>query len=251
MKKTTLIPGTDWYSAPGSFLKIKDKSMKPYHKIILCNTIRAFILILLLLDCNSKPNTSEEDAAVAFFLLSSESNQSQNGNCSIRENSVITSGSPLVSEVNATSTRCWMLFSLNSGGIQVDPNSINWDLRLRRFVIGTNSGSSGSGQGGSCDTGLTDFANVTTGNRGNCATLSNFKVDSNQSQDGAGFSDVNDSASPVLFDWYTYNNTILTAKNNVYVIRDSKGTSFFKLQMLDYYSSSGTSGYPKFRWAKL
>lgn len=225
--------------------------MKNYLMNILFHTVRTFILILFVYDCNSKPDTSEEDAAVAFFLLSSEGNQTQNRNCNLRENNVVTSGSPLTSEVNATSTRCWMLLSLNSGGIQVDTNSIDWDLRLRRFVIGTNSGSSGPGQGGSCDTGLTDFASVTTGNRGNCASLSNFQVDTNQSQDGAGFADVNDSASPVLFNWYTYNNTILTAKNNVYVIRDSKGTSFFKLQMLDYYSSSGTSGYPKFRWAKL
>jgi len=168
--------------------------MKNYLMNILFHTVRTFILILFVFDCNSKPDTSEEDAAVAFFLLSSEGNQTQNRNCNLRENNVVTSGSPLTSEVNATSTRCWMLLSLNSGGIQVDTN---------------------------------------------------------QSQDGAGFADVNDSASPVLFNWYTYNNTILTAKNNVYVIRDSKGTSFFKLQMLDYYSSSGTSGYPKFRWAKL
>lgn len=129
--------------------------MENYLMNILFHTVRTLILILFVFDCNSKPDTSE---------------------------------------VNATSTRCWMLLSLNSGGIQVDTN---------------------------------------------------------QSQDGAGFADVNDSASPVLFNWYTYNNTILTAKNNVYVIRDSNGTSFFKLQMLDYYSSSGTSGYPKFRWAKL
>ncbi|EMY71574.1 HmuY domain protein [Leptospira vanthielii serovar Holland str. Waz Holland = ATCC 700522] len=33
-----------------------------------------------------------------------------------------------------------------------------WDLRFKRYNIGTNSGTSGTGNGGACSTGSTDFS---------------------------------------------------------------------------------------------
>jgi len=207
-------------------------------------------MMLTLIMCIPKEQSSD-DAAIALFLLSSEAVNSEGLNCKLQEQSTITQGSPTTTQVNATSTRCWMLVSLERSGIQLGSNEKDWDLRFKRFVIGTNSGTSGSEKGAACDTGLTDFAVISVANKAACNTESNFKIDSIQSQDGAGFGNVNDSANTALFNWYNYNNTTLTAKANVYIVRGSNGSSLFKLQMLDYYSSAGTSGYPQFRWAKL
>ena len=220
-------------------------------KVKYINILKLVSIYFLILGCNSQTTSSDEDVALALLLLNTDATQSESGNCSLRENGVVTSGSPLRTQVNASSTRCWMLISLENNGIQIAGNEANWDLRFRRFVIGTNSGTSGSGQSAACDTGLTDFNVVNAGNKGNCSSNSEFIIDSIQTQEGAGFADVNDSANSVLFNWYSYNNTVLTAKTNVYIIRGSNGITIFKLQMLDYYSAAGTSGYPQFRWSRL
>jgi len=203
--------------------------------------------------CKEK-KSSEEEALALLLLLNSESSQVSSGSnqgCPIREDAIVlTSGDEV--RVNASSSRCWMLVRLRGGtATQIAPGSDDWDIRLRRFVIGTNSGTSGGGSGGACDTGLTDFAGVNSGNLGNCANSANFQVDSIQTQQGAGFGDVNDSANPVLFNWYSYTIGVLTAKDNVYILRGKDGSSLLKFQMRGYYSQAGTSGYPTFRWAPL
>ncbi|WCL49118.1 HmuY family protein [Leptospira sp. GIMC2001] len=204
------------------------------------------IIILLLIQCSFEQKQEEDDALVslvALDILSTSSNQSGEDTALDKVTTTQESSNVFVSNVNASSTKNWVFISLQSGGTQVLSTGA-WDIRIRRFLIGTNSGTSGSGSAGACDSGSVAFNSVSSLN---CT----IQVDSLQSQDGGGFADVNDSANPALFNWYSYNNTILTAKNNVYLIRGTNGTSVFKLQMMDYYSSSGTSGYPKFRWSRI
>ena len=52
--------------------------------------------------------------------------------------------------------------------------------------------------------------------------------------------------------WYDYDVTthVLTPREVVYVVRGGNGR-YYKLEMLDYYHSAGTAGYPAFRWAAL
>jgi len=201
--------------------------------------------LLFFVSCESKkPN---ESSAAALLIL--EGGFGLGGDTAL--NKVTTkedSPGVFLTTVNATSTRNWVFVNLNGSGIQV-LEADSWDLRFRRFLIGTNSGTSGSGSGAACKTGLTNFNAVTIVTT--CST--SFQVDSIQSQTGGGggAGDVNDSANPEMFEWYSYNNTILTAKSEVYIVRGKDGTKKYKVQMTDYYSMAGTSGYPTFRWAKL
>lgn len=56
----------------------------------------------------------------------------------------------------------------------------------------------------------------------------------------------------VFIDWYDYDfmTHLLTPKHRVYLIRSSEG-AVFKLQIADYYSDAGTSGFVEFYWAPL
>lgn len=206
-----------------------------------------FLVIGLLFFVSCEAKKPNDSSAAALLIL--EGGFGLGGDTAL--NKVTTkeeSPGVFLTTVNATSTRTWVFVNLNANGIQV-LEADSWDLRFRRFLIGTNSGTSGSGSGAACKTGITNFTAVT--NATACST--SFQVDSMQSQTGGGggAGDVNDSANPELFEWYTYNNTILTAKSEVYIVRGKDGVKKFKLQMRDYYSTAGTSGYPTFRWAKL
>lgn len=228
----------DWYPTLPSFL---EKKMKNY----------IYITILgLLIACTTNTKPADDDLKAALVLL----DEDIFGSVKIDPNSfdaktVVTKqdGASFITEVNASSTRRRIYVDLNQDGIAA-PESGNWDLHFKRFVIGTNSGTSGSGSGGSCSTGSVNFAAIT-----NATTCIN-QIDSIQTQNGEGFGDVNDSASPPMFLWYDYDidNHSITAKNTVYIIQSYNGYNRFKIQMLDYYSQSGGApGYPRFRWAKL
>lgn len=207
-------------------------------------------LALSQLFCLDAPDKSENSSAIALLLVDSDFLASPQRGTAAPANQVKTTvrNGSFLTEVNATSSRHWVYVDLKQGGVAVLADG-NWDLRFKRFVIGTNGGTSGTGRGGACDTGLIHFVNV-----GIATTCLNGTIlaDTIQSQDGEGFGDVNESANPALFHWYAYTNTILKAKENVYIIQGSDGLSRFKLQMTDYYSrQAGTSGYPTFRWERL
>lgn len=207
--------------------------------------ILIIFLSFFLMQCEQKKQ--EDTAAAALLILE--------GGFGLGEDTALNkvstkeeSAGVFLTTVNATSSKNWVFVNLNGNGVQV-LEADSWDMRFRRFLIGTNSGTSGSGLGGACKTGITNFSSVT--NATACST--SFQVDSVQSQTGGGggAGDVNDSANPEMFEWYTYNSTILTAKSEVYLVKGKDGTKKYKVQMTDYYSSAGTSGYPTFRWAKL
>ncbi|TGN13726.1 HmuY family protein [Leptospira ilyithenensis] len=180
-----------------------------------------------------KEKTTDDGSAAALLLLVSDSTKVIPG---------IT--------INATSSSEWAHVNLKSADPSVTvTNSDAWDVRFKRFVIATNSGTSGSKNGGSCELATSDYDDTTISSS-SCTIV----VDSLQSQTGdGGFGSANENASPSMFLWYSYDGTthILSSKKKVYLIRGSDGTSYFKFQMLDYYSLAGTSGYPKFRFQKL
>jgi hypothetical protein len=207
--------------------------------------------ILLLVFCNS-PKNPEDKVALALLIAEGNPNPVKVAETTPsldKVTTVLESSGVFRTTVNASSTKTWILVNLKDSGKQVESDA--WDMRFKRFVIGTNSGSSGTKQAGACDTGLLDFAIVTVST--SCKDGGTFLVDSLQSQTGGGggAGDVSEPANPALFSWYEYNNTVLTAKKNVYLVRGADGTSVFKLQMTDYYSQAGSSGYPTFRWSKL
>jgi hypothetical protein len=196
------------------------------------------------------PTGKASDDAVASALILLDPNVRGTSNTATTSAGTVetsVSNGVYATVANASSSSEWVYVSLKEGGKKAGSSS-QWDLRFKRFVIGTNSGTSGSGNGGSCDTTKTDLSDASI-----TSSICTIAVDSTQSQtsDG-GFGSANDSASPSMFVWYNYDGTthLLKTKNLVYLIRGSEGT-YYRLQMLDYYSSAGTSGYMKFSWKSL
>ncbi|MCG6154000.1 MULTISPECIES: HmuY family protein [Leptospira] len=203
-------------------------------KIILIGSFLLFII-----NCNPE-KTSDDGSSAAMLLLITEAVSSTDG-----------------TTINASSSTNWVYVNLKANASVVGSTDV-WDLRFKRYNIGTNSGTSGNGNGGACFTGSTDYLATFTGSE--CTKV----VDVQLSSSGGGpISGSTESINPVISapldldpmpagygTWYTYSNTILTAKPNVYIITGENGSKYV-LQMLDYYNAAGTSGYPKFRWRKL
>ena len=153
--------------------------------------------------------------------------------------------------IQATSNVEWTHCDLSLGALTTASGP--WDLRMRRFQAATNSGSSGSGSGGACRTGLSDLSAVnsvgqfSSSTAGNCP---NFSVDVVQSAAGAGGGASDFSGSPIMLDWYNYDSVthVLSARSEVYIVRSSDGLNHYAIQFYDYYSQAGTSGHPSIRW---
>jgi len=159
--------------------------------------------------------------------------------------------------VRATSTISLSRCDLADGSLVTDPS--RWDISFQRFKIGTASGTSAAASGGACKANQTNFdavAQVSTlggASAPNCPFFSVDQVLSAESGGAGGSSTTSYSGNVALQEWYTYNifGHTLSAKSDVYVVRASDGTRYYKVQMLDYYSSAGTSGYPKFRYKEI
>ncbi|MEM7180546.1 MAG: HmuY family protein [Spirochaetota bacterium] len=200
---------------------------------------------LILIACETQKSDSSGDALLILLNESQlTSNQSvSTGSCTSASESGLTA-----TTVNATNYDLWTYCNLKESAATTESTG-DWDLRFQRFKIGTKSGTSdSSGSGASCDTGSTDWnATFTT-------TSCTLAVDENQSQQGGGGGGneaVSWDGSSALKEWYNYSNTILTAKDNIYLIRGSSGQRYFLIQMRDYYDTAGSSGHPKFRWKEL
>jgi len=210
----------------------------------------SLLLTCLLLGCVNSLNpwgkrqySGEDGAAILLMLgIGVPEDLSSNG-CSTD-----LSGNTRTTAVKAVSGTNWTYCDLGSLST-VTASSSAWDLRFQRFRISTNSGTAGSGSGGSCDTGSDDFAGVKSVN---CTIVSDQKLTA-EAGGASGSSSVEFDGSPALLNWYNYNSEthVLTAKDRVYIIRSNEGTSHYKLQMTDYYDRAGTSGYPTFRWELL
>jgi hypothetical protein len=201
------------------------------------------LFIFFLLNCNvSKVDNSSQSALL--LLLNPLSNSTQNtpsGSCTTTQ-----VGNEFETTVNATSQTNWTHCSISSGGILLLEKE-NWDIRFQRFKIATNSGTSGKGLSGACNTNLDSISSI---NKTTCIT----KIDVQLNQEGGGSGGSGStswSGAPDFLDWYSYTNTILTPKNRYYLIKSVDGKRIFALRMIDYYSQAGTSGYPKFRWKEL
>jgi hypothetical protein len=109
-----------------------------------------------------------------------------------------------------------------------------WDVRLEGWNLVLNGGVSGSGSAAAADGGET-FATTTTA------------VTAPQAYRTDGFGGVF-SASP----WYRYNilgDNRISPTFNVYFVK--RGTSVYKIQIINYYSSTGTARHITFRYKRI
>jgi hypothetical protein len=218
-------------------------------------------ILVLFSNCSGREKADDGKAAALLLLLDKSSNTNTgtiNANTSA---SVITTANGLVftTVVNATSGTEWTYVSLKSGGTKVS-SSENWDLKFQRMNIGTYSGTSvsGGGNGGACTNGSTDFTASFTGTE--CIRSIDEQL---ISSGGGGAASFNSSVNPILSSpldsnnkpqnspWYNYSTEhILTTRGFIYIITGSDGSKYI-LRIVDYYSSAGTSGNPKFTWKKI
>lgn len=146
--------------------------------------------------------------------------------------------------VDASSAASWTYLRLSDKSVVSSSDA--WDLAFKRFKIATNSGVSGSGSAGACDTTKTDFASVTLADAG-CAFLQDtdllFPVPvsppcavGQTEQGGACY--LPDKANAAMQDWYNYDGAThaVTSKQQVYVVRSKDGAAYYKLQLLNYAS---------------
>jgi hypothetical protein len=161
------------------------------------------------------------------------------------------SSGSFTAEVDASSSTAWTQCDFATGMV-VNGVSNSWELRFQRFKIGSNGGVSGSGNAAVCATGHSNLANVTSVSA--LGATCSFTLDTNVSGSAAGGTAVSFTGHALLSDWYNYdeNTHILSAKPDVYIVRSGETPAkFYKFQMLDYYNSTGTSGFPKLRWSEV
>lgn len=121
---------------------------------------------------------------------------------------------------------------LNAGATTTDDAS--WDLHVQGFTIRVNGGISGSGKGGAA-TSATAFADLTTA----VTNASAYRIDTYAGVFGTQR-------------YYRYNilgDHKISPTFDVYFVR--RGADTYKLQVIGYYSTTGTARHITFRWAKL
>ncbi len=161
-----------------------------------------------------------------------------------------TNGEERVLYVDATAggadgTEPWVYISLATGDAvpltDLDAlDSTAWDLALRRFVIRTNSGDSGPGQGGALRVNL-PWANVDADTLGNRIPPREvwFSADCELAIDSSTGDVITTFSGWSEYDVSTH---LLTPADAVYLTRGGDG-ALYKIAILDYYSNpDGTHG---------
>ena len=149
--------------------------------------------------------------------------------------------------VNATDHDTWIYLNL-AGTTEVFPTdpltSTGWDLGFRRSNIKLNGGACGVGGVELTVLEGVSFDDITA------APTAEWTTDTGDCSDGE--ETVADYAFVGETPWYDYDFSthILSPADKIYVVRSVTG-NHYKVQFLDYYDESGTSGMVSFRWAAV
>lgn len=137
-------------------------------------------------------------------------------------------------------TNPWIYLDLETG-TRVDVTDVesfdssDWDLALKRVQLRNNSADGGAGDGATQWLAMADFNDVTMAD-----------VDSSMLATEAWFdamceyeTDPTGALLTTFSDWYDYDGSSMTVspKDGVYVVRGADGTSFYKLEIVEYYAN--------------
>lgn len=149
-------------------------------------------------------------------------------------------GGVLRSIVDASDESAWVYLDLD-GAAELAEGEAGWDLGFQRFDIILDGGISG-------DAGV-EIA-ILEGVA--FESLTEAPADTVFITDAVDGDDEGEDPDLGFFEWYDYDvaTHTLSAKDRVYLVRSSAG-ALFKLQLADYYSTAGSSGFPTFYWAPL
>lgn len=139
--------------------------------------------------------------------------------------------------VDATDESAWIYLDLDA--VETVDEDGPWDVAFLRFNVALNGGVSGSGGVEAAiveGIGLEDYTALEPD-----AAFITDEPDSDE--------DDNDDPEYAFGGWYDYDfmTHVLSPKLQVYVVRSTEG-ALFAVQIEDYYSEAGTSGYMDFRW---
>ena len=184
----------------------------------------------------------------ALELLAIELAADASGLCTVISNS----DGVLKLEVRATSTTGTTYCDLATGSRLEGNSGTVWDMSFQRFKYGTNSGTSGSGSGGACETGTTDFASVTNvidfsgGIAPDCPLFSKDTNITTSSGGVGGAVSTTYNGNLAFDDWYLYDifTHVLTTRRNVFIVRSGDGGSYYRVRFTEYYNGAGSAGYP-------
>ena len=142
--------------------------------------------------------------------------------------------------IDASSRTDWVYFSFSKGDtvtIAEANSSLEWDIGLRRYHFKTNSGTSGSSQGGVVNMGKVDFTSVTE------APESGYTVDDSVTFQGHG-GPITYSLNPVLEGWAIMEGMPATfvTTDSIYVLKTAYG-KYTKLWLKGYYNEESVSGH--------
>jgi len=148
-------------------------------------------------------------------------------------------GSPETMVVNAATTDAYYIdFSTGSVVNPADPeNSTDWDIAIEGYEIHQNNTIFGSGSTATFEIWITQ------------TDPTDFDETSTAPTNAPYFAD--QFGSP-LTDWYNYNNTQVSSKQHVYLVKIAD--TYYKMQITSYFNSdSGPSatGYYTFRWVEM
>ena len=117
--------------------------------------------------------------------------------------------------------------------------SSSWDLAIKRVGMRNNSVHAGPGDGGAAFLAGADFDAVSASD-----AMSAMMKQEQWFDDNCDYAkDLTGSLVTSMSDWYDYAAMVVTPKNGVFVVRGADGASYFKVQVLDYYSNpDGTKG---------
>lgn len=151
-------------------------------------------------------------------------------------------------QIDASSYTDWVYFSFSEGAeVNVsDPQTdTSWDIALKRNHFKTNSGTSGSGNGGAYDAGVVDFDTFSE------APEDGYTVDT--SIDVFNFGTMTEAPEPgnaLLETWGEFTDDMpptLVPSDKVFVVKAADG-KFAKMIVQNYYGADG-SGYVTFTYA--
>ena len=157
--------------------------------------------------------------------------------------------------IDATSYSEWVyfeftdttLFEVPNLGENIMQNSPVWDIAFQRYHMRTNSGFSGSSNGGAA---LYDDNHWTINSFNDIEIIPNnleFVADSivNTFYNQTTHQYYEGIANPILESWAeidTMSNYTLTIYNNKFILRTADGEKYYKLWVYDYYDENGHSG---------
>lgn len=160
--------------------------------------------------------------------------------------------------IDATSYGEWAYYDfevMDQVSVASPASNNAWDMAFQRFMIKVNGGASGNA-------GVNLMALNTDSFTGRSQAPSPFNP---VISDVADAGDANDACRPttsgVLFAflnslqvpnacWFSYSIGVLTPRDITYVVKSSQ-TRYYKVRIISYYSTTGTSGKIKFQWGEV